>query len=53
MQGGPKKEGVCREGLERRVRTGRAWEGGCVQGGPRKEGVCREGLRRRVCAGRA
>ena len=54
MQGGPRKEGVCREGLERRVRAGRAWEGGCVQGGlgrrvraqggPGKEGVCREGL---------
>ena len=44
MQGGPKKEGACREGLGRRVRA---------QGGPRKESACREGLGRRVCAGRA
>ena len=53
MQGGPRKEVVCREGLGRRVRAGRAWEGGCMQGGPGKEGVCREGLGRRVRAGKA
>ena len=30
MQGGPRREGACREGLGRRVRAGRTWEGGCV-----------------------
>ena len=48
MQGGPGKEGACKEGLGRRVRTGRAKEGECVQGGPGKEGACREGPGRRL-----